>query len=153
MAGFSKKTGNLKLYFDSAYIAKCYLTEPDGPKVRELARSASFLYSSAICVAEIACVFHRQVREDSLDANAASVHRKHFRSDLKNEVWQLIPVTDHVLERVEALVQNLPTGSFIRAGDAIHLASAIESGFGEIWTNDRHLLAAANHAGLRGRSV
>jgi predicted nucleic acid-binding protein len=143
----------LRLYFDTAYIAKCYLTEPDGEKVRELARSASGLCSSALCVAEIACVFHRQVREGSLDASAAAFLRKYFRNDLKNQVWELIPVTDHLLNGVEDLIKSLPTGCFIRAGDAIHVASAIEFGFQEIWSNDRHLLAAANHAGLRGRSV
>ena len=143
----------MRLYLDSAYIAKCYLAEPDSVKVRELVRSASGLYSSALCVAEIACVIHRKVREGSFDAGTASFLRKYFRNDLKNEVWELIPITDHLLDGVEILIKSLPTGSFIRAGDAIHLASAMEAGLDEIWTNDRHLLAAANHAGLRGRSV
>jgi hypothetical protein len=31
--------------------------------------------------------------------------------------------------------------------------SARDAGFSEIWSNDRHLLAAARHFGLRGRSV
>jgi hypothetical protein len=38
----------VKLYFDTAYIARCYLNERDGPKVRSLARSATGLYSSAL---------------------------------------------------------------------------------------------------------
>jgi predicted nucleic acid-binding protein len=41
----------------------------------------------------------------------------------------------------------------LRAGDAIHIVSAVEAGFNEIWTNDRHLLAAAAHFGLKGRCV
>jgi predicted nucleic acid-binding protein len=41
----------------------------------------------------------------------------------------------------------------LRAGDAIHLASARHEGFSEIWTNDRHMLKAASHFGLAGRSV
>jgi predicted nucleic acid-binding protein len=40
---------------------------------------------------------------------------------------------------------------FLRAGDAVHLATAAEAGFGEVWTNDRHMLAAARAFGLRGR--
>lgn len=143
----------MKLYFDSAYIAKCYLNEADGPGVRELARSASGLYSSALCVAELACVFHRQVREGSIAPSLAAVLRGYFLEDIKNEVWALIPVTDLLLHRVEFLTRNLPVSCHIRAGDAIHLVSAVELGFEEIWTNDRHLLAAAACVGLKGRSV
>jgi predicted nucleic acid-binding protein len=38
-------------------------------------------------------------------------------------------------------------------GDAIHTATALETGETEIWTNDRHLLAAVAHFGLAGRSA
>jgi predicted nucleic acid-binding protein len=41
----------------------------------------------------------------------------------------------------------------VRAGDAIHTATALETGETEIWTNDRHLLAAVAHFGLAGRSA
>jgi hypothetical protein len=41
----------------------------------------------------------------------------------------------------------------LRAGDAIHTATALETGETEIWTNDRHLLAAVAHFGLAGRSA
>jgi len=30
---------------------------------------------------------------------------------------------------------------------------AVEAGFNEVWTNDRHLLAAAKHFGVKGRSL
>ena len=40
----------------------------------------------------------------------------------------------------------------LRAGDAIHTATALKTGETEIWTNDRHLLAAVAHFGLAGRS-
>lgn len=143
----------MKLYFDSAYIAKCYLNEADGPEVREVARGASGLYSSALCIAELACVFHRQVREGSIAPSMAAVLRGYFLEDIKNEVWALVPVTDRLLRQVEFLTRNLPVSCHLRAGDAIHLVSAVESGFEEIWTNDRHLLAAAACVGLQGRSV
>jgi predicted nucleic acid-binding protein len=52
-----------------------------------------------------------------------------------------------------ALIQGFPPGVPLRAGDAIHLASALDVGEPEIWTNDRHLLKAATHFGLAGRSV
>ncbi len=143
----------MRLYFDTAYIAKCYLNEPGGKEVRDLARKATGLCSSALAMAELACVFHRQIREGLLTAQQALRLRSLFLDDLNNDVWLLLPVSDHLLHRVETLMRSLPSKAYVRAGDAIHLASAREAGFTEIWSNDRHLLAAAAHFGLHGRSV
>ncbi len=143
----------MTLYFDSAYIAKCYLPESDGEKVRALARNASGLYSSALSIAEMACVFHRQMRELQAPPESIAILRGQFQDDVADEVWSLIPVTDRLLRLVDSLVRGLPPSCLLRAGDAIHLATAIDSGFREIWSNDRRLLAAAETAGLRGRCV
>lgn len=43
--------------------------------------------------------------------------------------------------------------TYLRAADAIHLATAVEYGFAEIHSNDKHLLAAAPLFGLRGVNV
>jgi len=140
-------------YFDAAYIAKCYLHEPDAAAVRELARSSPSLYTSALSIAEVACAFHRHVREGTLKGKASTQVRDAFLEDVGNEAWVLVPVTNIILRRVEILTRSLPSSTFLRAGHAIHILSAIEAGFNEIWTNDRHLLAATAHFGLRGRSV
>ena len=140
-------------YFDAAYIAKCYLHEPDAAAVRALARSSRFLSSSALSIAEVTCVFHRHLREGTLKPKTAVQVRDAFSEDIENEIWALVPVTNLILRRVETLTRTLPKNTSLRAGDAIHIVSAIEAGFHEIWTNDRHLLAAAAHFGLQGRSV
>lgn len=48
--------------------------------------------------------------------------------------------------------QAIFAATYLRA-DAIHLATAVEYGFAEIHSNDRHLLAAAPLFGLHGVNV
>ena len=141
------------VYFDAAYIAKCYLKETDAEKVRELSRSVPTVSTSALTLAEMACVLHRHLRERALTVQLVQAVREQFLEDLRDEVWTLIPVTDRILRKVDFHVRELPHNVFLRAGDAIHVVSALDAGFEEIWSNDRHMLAAARHFGLKGRSV
>jgi hypothetical protein len=76
-----------------------------------------------------------------------------FGEHVEMDFWTLIPVSAAVLARMTARVAALPAGMFLRAGDAVQLASAVESGEHEIWGSDRRMLAAASHFGLTGRSV
>lgn len=143
----------MKLYFDTAYVAKCYLNEPDGKAVRKLAMRASGLYSSLLCVAELACVFQRQIRERKISPHQAAEWRSRFLEDIVSGIWVLFPVSDRLLYRVETLLSGLPPDAYIRAGDAIHLVTATDNGFEEIWSNDRHLLAATDYFGLKTKTI
>jgi len=143
----------LRLYFDTAYLGKCYWNEPDGGLVRKLARRADGLYSSAICIAEMACLAHRKVREGPITPADAVIRRDLFLEDVNNGVITAVPVTERLLRRVEAATRALPPSCYLRTFDALHLVTAADSGFIEVWTNDRHMLTAAPHFGLVGRSV
>ncbi|HYM11906.1 MAG TPA: type II toxin-antitoxin system VapC family toxin [Bryobacterales bacterium] len=143
----------MALYLDSAYIAKLYLQEPDSNQVRKLVEGDPGLHSSAWCVVEMACIFHRHVREKRLTAELARRLTGFFKSDLRDGLLALSPLSEELLRKAEIVILDLPAPVFLRAGAAIHLVSAREAGFAEIWTNDRHLLAAAPHLGLRGRTV
>lgn len=141
------------LYFDTTYVGKCYLNEPTAEEVRRLAQTVAGVHTSALALAELSCAFHRNVREGTLTPATERAAREQFLEDIENETWILQPVTDRILRQVESLTRGLPSRTFIRAGDAIHIISALNTGFKEIWTNDRHLLAAADHFGIRGRQV
>jgi predicted nucleic acid-binding protein len=79
--------------------------------------------------------------------------RRRFLEDIDEERWILLPVSNHILRRVQTLTHKLPVEILLRAGDAIHIATALDAQLEEIWSNDRRLCAAAEHCGLRGRSV
>jgi predicted nucleic acid-binding protein len=141
------------VYFDSAYLAKLYLDDSDSGKVRDLLRKVELVSSSSLCIAEVSCALHRSVREKSITRDEAFHLRATFFEDVAVGILRLIPVSETILRVVDATVSKLPPTVFLRAGDAVHLASAQQSGFAEIWTNDRHLLKAAPHFGIMGSSV
>jgi predicted nucleic acid-binding protein len=140
-------------YFDTAYIAKCYINERDSGRVRRLLRRLGGAHSSSLCRAEMASIFLRHEREGSLDREQATKLRTDFEADLDAGVWTLLPLSDALIARVAARIGALAPNTYVRALDAIHLCSADESGFREVWTNDRHMLAAAPAFRLKGRSL
>ncbi len=76
-----------------------------------------------------------------------------FRSHVEMGTWNLIPVSESQLWEVHEVLRSLASTVFVRAGDAIHLVAARMAGFTEIWTSDRHILEAARHFRIDGRSV
>jgi predicted nucleic acid-binding protein len=141
------------VYLDSAYLAKYYVNERDSVAVRALIRRADSLVTSAWALGEVTCAFHRHLREGSLSTTQCRELTRAFLKHVDDGVWTLIPVGEALLKRMSLLVSAAPAGVHLRAGDAVHLITARDIGEAEIWTNDRHLVAAAPHFGLVGRSV
>lgn len=140
-------------YFDSAYVAKCYLNEPDSEGVRDLVRTPAPLFSSVICIVEVSSAIHWKVREKSITRRQALEISDLFRANVESGVWTLIPASERLLWEVHQALCSLPATISLRSADAIHLISARTAGLGEIWTSDQHVLGAAAHFGLKGRSA
>jgi predicted nucleic acid-binding protein len=141
------------VYLDSAYIAKSYVNEADSAAVRSLIEHTDSLVSSRWCIAEVACVFHRHAREGRLTPAQARKLASSFLEHVDSGFWTLIPISEQLLRRVVIFAGGAPRNLYLRGGDALHLTTAQSLGESEIWTNDRHLLAAAPHFGLIGRTV
>ena len=140
------------MYFDANYIVKLYLREPQSDAVEELAQRAHRLCSSALAIAEVHCVFLRSLREGRITLEQSAKLTAQFGGHLEDGLWTMAPVTDDILKRTSTLPLLSPL-LILRTGDAIHLLTAQKMGEPEVWSADRHMLAAAPYFGLIGRSV
>jgi len=141
------------LYFDSNYVLKCYLPEPGAELVRALAAQPVTKSCSRFGRSEIIATLHRKVREGSLTrAQMKSVWTR-VRADETAGVWSWLPFDPTVERAVEQAFLSLDRRVFLRAGDAIHLATASLHGFTDVHSHDGHLLKAAAAFGLNGVDV
>ena len=141
------------MYFDTSYIAQFYFNEPESARVRELVRKAPVIHSSLWALAEFHAVLHRRPREGSCSSGDARVLSARFSDHIQDGLWNLVSVSESLLRRTSALIVSAPRNLFIRTADAVHLATAQEIGERDVWTNDRHVIAAAPYFGLTGRYV
>jgi predicted nucleic acid-binding protein len=141
------------IYFDSTYVAKVYLFERGSVEVRAVTTNESELACCAIGQIELASVLHRKLREGGLDAGRYHAVCQQFEQDLRRNVWIWLPVTPLLIEQARLAYHALSSAVFLRANDALHLVCAKENGLKEIYSNDRHLLAAAPHFGLKAINV
>jgi predicted nucleic acid-binding protein len=141
------------VYFDTSYIAKFYFNEPESSRVRELVRKTDAIHSSLWALVEFHAVLHRRMREGASSPRDAKELALRFSEHIEDGLWHLIPVNEALLRRTSALIVSGPRNLFIRTADAVHLTTAQEIGERTVWTNDRHMLAAAAYFGLTGQSV
>jgi predicted nucleic acid-binding protein len=141
------------IYFDTAYIAKCYLDEPGAAQVRALAEGSEGLCSCEIARAEFFATIHRHFREDRIGRSQLRQVLSLFEEEEHDGVWTWLPAEADVIRSACEKIRDLPRGVFVRAADALHLCSARENGHDIVYTNDRHMLAAAKHFGVVGENV
>jgi len=138
------------VYFDSALVAKFYLNEPGREQVRQLARSAGAVVSSGIAVVEVSAAFHRKLREGAIESRVLKALQGQFAHDLDTGLWRLAGPTEAVLREAQAAFARLDKSVFVRSLDALHMVTARSEKFDRIYSNDRHVLAAAKSFGLHG---
>lgn len=137
------------IYFDASYVARLYLEDPGWQEVREVAAR----HSLACCIhgrSEVTAAFHRKLREGVLTPTQYRQVLAQFELDCGQDAYRWLPLSQAVTARLSKTFESLPATAFLRASDAIHLACAAENRIREVYSNDRHLLAAASHFGLEG---
>ncbi len=141
------------IYFDTAYLAKCYLNERGSDEVRRLAAESTRVACCVFGRLELAATIHRNFREGKINRQQSQVIFDQFDLDESNHIWTWLPVTPELLAGATAKFRAMEPSTWLRAADALHLACAFEHGFKEIFSNDRHLLTAASAFKIKGRDI
>lgn len=139
------------IYFDTSYLVRLYLPDPGFELVRELA-ATDHLGCSIHGQSEMIAAFHRKLREKAITPSAYRALLAQYAADEESGAFQWLPTGPDVAARIRDVYSTLPGTVYLRAADATHLAAASVHGFDRIYSNDRHLLAAAPIFGLAGKN-
>jgi predicted nucleic acid-binding protein len=140
------------LYFDASYLVRLHTRDAGWEAVRQLAQTDSLscsLHGRAECIA----AFHRKFREGSISDKELQELIAEFEHDCEAGAFTWHAVSTAVVDRLTRIFKSLPASITVPAADALHLASAAENGFKQIYSNDTKLLAASSQFGINGKSI
>ena len=141
------------IYWDTSYLAKLYLREAGTDEILAAFSGQANFVCCEHGRLELMSTFKRHERAGLLTAKQSrSLWVRHGR-DLADGLIQYLPVNSDLIGNACTFVASLPPTVFLRAADALHLACAADAGLKEIYSHDRHLLAAAPHFKLKGIDV
>ena len=140
------------IYFDTSYLVRLYYQDPGADAVRALA-ATDHIACAAHGQAEMIAAFHRKFREGAIRPVAFAALIGQVRAHIEDGAFHWLAQDQDILSLILQVYEKLPATVFLRAADALHLATAAESGFRIVFSNDAHLLAAAKHFGLEGKNV
>ena len=101
-------------YYDATYLLKLQITEAGSTEVRTHAATALEIHTAHHGRAEFASAAFRKVREGV--ATPSEYHHliAQFRADCATTIV-LLPLTESILQRVEAIFTTAPTTTYLRA--------------------------------------
>ena len=142
----------MTVYFDTSSFIKLYVEEDGSEAVHELIASGEEPASSEVLRVELRGALARIHRASNIDPTGHTMALQKFEADWRNVVK--MAVSDTILE----LAAELAERHFLRALDAIHLASALtldrrQEGELVLSSWDGSLLDAAVAEGIRVVSV
>ena len=140
------------IYFDTSYLVRLYYDDPGAEAVRALAATDNVACASH-GHAEMIAAFHRKLREGAIGLPAYRALLGQVRAHNEAGAFQWLVQSPEIFDRIASVFAQLPASVFLRAADALHLATAAEHGLTVVYSNDSHLLAAASHFGIVGKNV
>ncbi len=140
-------------YWDTSLLLKLYLIEEGSHAVQSKVRDWEIIYSSEIAFSEIYSSFHRKYRERAYTKIEMEHCMNQFELDMHHGLISLIPSEELIHQRVAAVYRKLSDKIFLRAPDAIHLATCEITGFKSIYTHDQRMKQAAPFFNLKAVDI
>ena len=137
------------LFCDTSTLAKYYVQEAESVAVQARRDADGTVVASHLARAEIMAVFHHRFRERIWSKNEFEAVIRQFSRDDIGGYWSWAPIDSVIVEQAVKIYTTLPENVFLRASDCLHLVTALNHGFIEICTHDRHQISAASALGLR----
>jgi uncharacterized protein len=132
----------MKVFFDTSAFVKRYVEESGSDQVQDICANAESVVLSVICFPEMISTLNRLVREGKFtEAHYAEV-KQSMGEDLQDILF--VNLTPSVIGRAVRLLEKNP----LRAMDALHLASAVETKTDLFVSADDRQIDAARRAGL-----
>lgn len=139
-------------YWDTSALLKLYLQESDSATFRELAAHTERISVSVIARFETEAVFRRKEAEGVIPSNEADFFQRQFEDDAQAGATDSIPLSPSVellySDVLKSCLAQTPP-IFVRAIDALHIATALAEGETEFITADARQRAAAARMELR----
>jgi len=137
----------VKLFFDSSALTKRYISESGSDDIDRLFLEADSVVVSSICLPEIISALSRLRRENRINLSQYNQCKTAVLEDFAGfEACQLLPevvgTTVTILEQCD-----------LRASDAIHVASALETKAARFVSSDARQIAAAKKFKLAVHAV
>jgi uncharacterized protein len=132
------------LYLDASALVKLFVPEPESDSLNQALLGARGVILSDLALTEMASALGRRTREGVLTSRqAGQLHREALKLTASCRHVELTPP---VHRRAERLLLSLPMP--IRTLDALHLATALETGAATMVAFDQILRAVAASQGL-----
>ncbi len=141
------------IYLDTSYLFRLYFDEPGAERVRNLLDSGKTPACSIHGQTELIAAAHRNYRESRLPQATFRAILKQIQLDSQTGHLLWLPLQQKTIDLTFSAYSKAPPHFFLRAADALHLASARENGFKIIYSNDKRLLESAPLFDLKGKNI
>jgi predicted nucleic acid-binding protein len=136
------------IFCDTSAVVKLYAPERESAAVRRLCQSEPEVCVSELARVELMGAFHRRLRERTWTEVDFLAAVRQFSQDDISGFWTWLPLEKSIVEAAVRTFVTLPSSVFLRSSDCLHLMTALQHNFSEIYTYDSHQAAAAVTVGL-----
>ncbi len=141
------------IFCDTSFFAKAYISERETASVEDRLKNEDEVCVSELARVELAAAFHRRWREKRWSRSEFLAAIAQFAQDDLDGYWTWLPMDRAVVRGAAQLYARLPQHICLRSSDCLHLSTALQHRFEEIYTFDTHQAAAAAASGLRPMAI